>query len=169
VDPARDARLNPYHPERFWSHLGRAQYTARLYPEAIASLSKPSAPDHTHHAFLGASAAQLGDRTAATAHAREVIGPDPAFTAQAFLSTMHYRQPSDTEPLREGLLKAGLPGRLDDERSAAAAISSRARSDLLPRSSPSSPYGGRIAWRRGLSHRLGGFASALNGAIFVLK
>ena len=25
----RAMRLNPYHPQRFWSHLGRAQYTAR--------------------------------------------------------------------------------------------------------------------------------------------
>ena len=33
-------RLNPYHPERFWSHLGRAQYTARLYADAIQSFSK---------------------------------------------------------------------------------------------------------------------------------
>ena len=36
----RAMRLNPYHPERFWSHLGRAQYTARLYADAIASLQQ---------------------------------------------------------------------------------------------------------------------------------
>jgi predicted Zn-dependent protease len=33
----RAMRLNPYHPERFWSHLGRAQYSARVYADAIAS------------------------------------------------------------------------------------------------------------------------------------
>jgi adenylate cyclase len=102
-------RLNPYHPERFWSHLGRAQYTARFYADAIASFSKLTAPDHNHHAFLAAASAQLGDRTAATAHAREVTEWEPAFNVQAFLATMHYRQPSDVEHLREGLLKAGLP------------------------------------------------------------
>ena len=31
-------RLNPYHPERFWNHLGRAQFTARAYADAIAVL-----------------------------------------------------------------------------------------------------------------------------------
>ncbi len=36
----RAMRLNPYHPERFWSHLGRAQYTARAYAEAIESLQQ---------------------------------------------------------------------------------------------------------------------------------
>jgi adenylate cyclase len=105
----RAMRLNPYHPERFWSHLGRAQYSARAYADAIASFSKPTAPDHTHHAFMAASSAQLGDRVAAAAHAREVIEQERNFSAQTFLETLHYRAPSDAEHLREGLLKAGLP------------------------------------------------------------
>jgi len=105
----RAMRLNPYHPERFWSHLGRAQYTARIYADAIQSFSKLAAPDHTHHAFLAASSAQLGNRTAAAAHAREVLQREPTFTAQSYLGMLHYQQPSDNEHLREGLVKAGLP------------------------------------------------------------
>jgi adenylate cyclase len=105
----RAMRLNPYHPERFWSHLGRAQYTARIYADAIQSFSKLTAPDHTHHAFLAASSAQLGDATAAAAHAREVLQREPAFRIQQFLETLHYRQTSDLEHVREGLTKAGLP------------------------------------------------------------
>ena len=105
----RAMRLNPYHPERFWSHLGRAQYSARAYADAIASFSKLTSPDHTHHAFLAAASAQLGNRTAAHAHAHEVLQREPAFTAQAFAGTLHYRDPADGEHVREGLLKAGLP------------------------------------------------------------
>lgn len=105
----RAMRLNPYHPERFWSHLGRAQYTARIYADAIQSFSKLTAPDYTHHAFLAASSAQLGDLTAAAAHAREVLQREPTFTVQGYLGTLHYQRPSDVEHLREGLLKAGLP------------------------------------------------------------
>src|SRR5271168_771380 len=105
----RAMRLNPYHPERFWSHLGRAQYTARAYGDAIESFSKLTAPDHTHHAFLAASSAQLGNRTAAAAHTREVLQRQPDFTMQNLLKTLHFRQPSDTEHVREGLLKAELP------------------------------------------------------------
>jgi len=105
----RAMRLNPYHHERFWSHLGRAQYTARIYADAIESFSKLTAPDHSHHAFLAASSAQLGNRTAAAAHAREVLQRQPTFTVEKYLKTLHYRQPSDTEHVREGLLKAGLP------------------------------------------------------------
>jgi adenylate cyclase len=27
-------RLNPYHPERFWFHLARAQFVAKRYADA---------------------------------------------------------------------------------------------------------------------------------------
>jgi adenylate cyclase len=105
----RAMRLNPYHPERFWSHLGRAQYTARHYADAIASYSKLTAPDAAQHAFMAASSAQLGDRIAATAHVDEVLRGQPAFTIKNHLKTLHYQQASDTEHVRDGLAKAGLP------------------------------------------------------------
>jgi len=105
----RAMRLNPYHPERFWSHLGRAQYTGRCYADAIGSFSKLTKPDQTHHAFLAAASAQLGNRVSAGAHAREVLARQENFKVTAFLKTLHYQQASDTEHVREGLLKAGLP------------------------------------------------------------
>jgi adenylate cyclase len=102
-------RLNPYHPARYWNHLGRAQFTARAYADAIASFSRIATPDHTHHAFLAAASAHLGNPTAARAHADEVLSREPSFTVGAYLTTMHYKQPADTEHYRDGLLKAGLP------------------------------------------------------------
>jgi adenylate cyclase len=105
----RAMRLNPFHPERFWSHLGRAQYSARAYADAIASFSKLTEPDYTHHALLAAASAQLGDRVAAAAHGREVLQRLPAFSVEKYLKTLHFRQPPDAEHVREGLQKAGLP------------------------------------------------------------
>jgi adenylate cyclase len=102
-------RVNPYHPERFWNHLGRAHYTAGQYPETVEALSRLTRPDHTHHAFLAAALAQMGDKTAAVAHAQEVLREEPAFSIRRFLSTLHYRLDSDRNHLREGLHKAGLP------------------------------------------------------------
>jgi adenylate cyclase len=105
----RAMRLNPYHPERFWSHLGRAQYTGGCYADAIGSYSRLTKPDHAHHAFLAAASAQLGNRVAAEAHAREVLARQANFTVAGFLQTLHDQQPSDAERVREGLTKAGLP------------------------------------------------------------
>ena len=57
-------RLNPYHPERYWSHLGRAYFVAQRYAEAVEAFARISRPDHTHHAFMAAACAQMGDEFA---------------------------------------------------------------------------------------------------------
>ncbi|CAN5181177.1 adenylate/guanylate cyclase domain-containing protein [soil metagenome] len=102
-------RVNPYHPERYWNHLGRAQYLARSYAEAIQSFSRINKLDHGHHAFLAAASAQIGNRTAATAHVHEVLTREPAFSVEAYLATLHYKLDTDRQHHREGLIKAGLP------------------------------------------------------------
>ena len=101
-------RLNPYHPERYWSHLGRAYFVAQRYAEAVEAFARISRPDHTHHAFMAAACAQMGDEVAAQAHAREVTSRQPEFAVDAYLGTLHYKRDSDRAHHREGLLKAGL-------------------------------------------------------------
>ena len=102
-------RLNPYHPERFWSHLGRACYCAEKYAEAAEAFSRITRPDHTHHAFLAATFAQMGDAVAASAHAAEVLKREPAFRVADHLTTQHYKREADRLRYETGLLKAGLP------------------------------------------------------------
>ena len=102
-------RLNPYHPERFWSHLGRAYFVAHRYAEAMAAFQKISAPDSGHHAFLAAASAQHGDDDAAKAHAAEVLALDPAFSIASHLDKMHYANSGDRDHHRAALVKAGLP------------------------------------------------------------
>jgi adenylate cyclase len=58
---------------------------------------------------LAAASAQMGNATAAAAHAREVLAREPGFTIGAHLATLHYKREADTEHFREGLTKAGLP------------------------------------------------------------
>lgn len=102
-------RLNPYHPERFWSHLGRACYCAEKYAEAAEAFSRITRPDHTHHAFLAATFARMGNAVAATAHATEVLNREPKFSVAAYLATQHYKREVDRRHHEAGLLKAGLP------------------------------------------------------------
>jgi adenylate cyclase len=102
-------RLNPYHPERFWSHLGRACYCAEKYAEAAEAFSRITRPDHTHHAFLAATFAQMGNAVAATAHAAETLKREPKFSVATYLATQHYKRDVDRQRHEAGLLKAGLP------------------------------------------------------------
>ncbi len=101
-------RLNPHHPARFWSHLGKAYFVARQYGKAIESFMHLSAMDASQHAFVAACYGWLGDRTAAVAHLARIRELDPKFTIAAFLATTHYGDEVDRVHLREGLAKAGL-------------------------------------------------------------
>jgi adenylate cyclase len=105
----RAMRLNPYHPERFWNHLGRAYFTARRYAEAIEAFQRLTAPDHLVHALLAACHAHLGNEAAARDHAQEVLKRQPEFRIEPYLATLHYRHDRDRAHYRDGLLKAGLP------------------------------------------------------------
>ncbi|HTQ02008.1 MAG TPA: adenylate/guanylate cyclase domain-containing protein [Casimicrobiaceae bacterium] len=102
-------RLNPFHPERFWSHLGRAHYTAHQYEDAVAAFGRLSKLDVSQHAFLAAAHAQMGDAGGAAVQAGKVRELVPAFSVERHLATLYYKQDADREHLRQGLTKAGLP------------------------------------------------------------
>jgi adenylate cyclase len=102
-------RLNPYHPERFWGHLGRAYFVAKRYGEAIKAFQRISRADYSHWAFLAACQAQLGDAASAKAAAQEVLQRAPDFSTERFIATQHYKHESDREHHRAALLKAQLP------------------------------------------------------------
>jgi adenylate cyclase len=101
-------KLNPHHPARFWSHLGKARFAARQYAEAIEDFMHLPAMDAPQHAFVAAAYGWLGDRTAAQAHAARIRALNPEFDLAGFLGTMHYARESDLAHLREGLEKAGV-------------------------------------------------------------
>lgn len=103
-------RLNPYHPERFWFHLARAQFVAMRYAAAVESLRCIAAPDALHHALFAACYAQMSDAVHATAHAGEVIKRIPDFTLRGHcLPLLHYHRETDLTRHLEALRKAGLP------------------------------------------------------------
>ena len=103
-------KLNPFHPPRFWSHLGRAWFVARRYADAIEAFERITAPDQFHHAFLAACHAQLGNSQLASQHAQTVLALNSEFTwRKTLMPTLHYKHSRDLEHHQESVLKAGLP------------------------------------------------------------
>jgi adenylate cyclase len=103
-------RLNPFHPERFWFHLARAQFVARRYADAIESLRHVGAPDNLHHALTAACHAQLGHDSEAVAMSAEVLGRVPGFAIGTHcLPLLHYQHEADLLHHCEALRKAGFP------------------------------------------------------------
>ena len=111
IDWIRKAmRLNPYHPERFWFHLARAQFAAKRYADAVESLRHLTATDGLQHALLAACYAQMRDAEHAAAHAAEVIKRIPGFAIRKHcLPMLHYRRETDLAHHLEALSRAGLP------------------------------------------------------------
>ena len=72
----RAMRLNPYHPERFWFHLARAQFVARRYAEAADAFARISQPTLAHKAWLAACRASMDDAAGAAALVREILAAD---------------------------------------------------------------------------------------------
>ncbi|HSC64564.1 MAG TPA: adenylate/guanylate cyclase domain-containing protein [Caldimonas sp.] len=102
-------RLNPYHPERFWSHLARACFAARRYGEAVDALKCISTPDALVRAGLAACHAQLGAAEAAEEERLATLALAPSFTIAECLATLHYRDPAHREHHRASLELAGFP------------------------------------------------------------
>jgi len=110
IDWIRKAmRLNPYHPERFWSHLARAFFAARRYADALDALKCVSTPDALVRAGLAACHAQLGAADAAEEERLATLALAPAFTIAECLATLHYRDPAYREHHRLSLERAGFP------------------------------------------------------------
>ena len=101
-------KLNPHHPARFWSHLGKACFVGRQYGQAVEAFMHMSNLDTLQHGFLAASYAWLGDKTAASAHIARMRELDGALDLERFLATMHFAREQDLQHLREALHKAGL-------------------------------------------------------------
>jgi adenylate cyclase len=102
-------RLNPYHPERFWSHLARAYFLARRYSEAAEALHRIAILDVNQRALLTAAHAQLGNEESARAGAQKLLDCEPNFRVATHLAALFFKNQSDRDHYGQALRTAGLP------------------------------------------------------------
>ena len=103
-------RLNPFHPERYWSHLGRAYFAARRFGDAIDALKHIGSPDALVHALFAAVYQSMGERIAAKAHAAEALKLDPALRLRSCAAGLHYLRAEDRDYHLQALEAAGIAG-----------------------------------------------------------
>lgn len=102
-------RLNPFHPDRFWSHLARAHFVARRHAQAVDCMRHVAEPNLMQRALLAACHAQLNDNEAALEQRRAILKQQAAFSIDEHVVPMlHYQRAADLEHHREALLKAGF-------------------------------------------------------------
>ena len=101
-------KLNPYHPERFWAHLGRALFVARRHAQALQAARHVRTPDAALQAFMAACEARLGEVDAARARVLPLLAAETAFDAAEYRAGLHYRHAADLEYHLDSLRLAGL-------------------------------------------------------------
>jgi adenylate cyclase len=102
-------RLNPFHPDRFWSHLARAHFVGRRYRQAAECLQRIPTLNALQHASLAACFAQLDEAAAASHHVQEALAQRPSLRVDVdFVPTLHYKREADRDHHRDSLLKAGF-------------------------------------------------------------
>ena len=109
IDLIRQAmRLNPYHPDWYWTDLAIGLYAARRHAEALDANRRIAAwKSPAHLARLAACYAQLGRLDEARAEAAELLKVKPDFRISSQVAS--YKNRDDIEHELDGLRKAGLP------------------------------------------------------------
>lgn len=98
---------NPYHPEWYWVDLAIIFYIARRYEDAAEAYRQRTNPGYWVMSRLAACYAQMGRMEEARAAAAEVLRLKPDFSVMG-LNRAGWSN-ADTEHIREGMRKAGLP------------------------------------------------------------
>ncbi|RFB92749.1 adenylate/guanylate cyclase domain-containing protein [Rhizobium leguminosarum bv. trifolii] len=102
-------RLNPRPACWYLCHLGQAQYAARDYEAASATLRREDTYRTNSRKFLAATLAQLGHSEEARREAELFLIAHPHFTIGHWLSSQPLRDGSVRDHFVDGFRKAGLP------------------------------------------------------------
>ena len=106
---ANALRLNPHPPSWYYWLKGEAEYSARQYEIAVATLRHESTYGTPARSILAAALAQLGRIEEGRLEGRLFMADYPDFRIETFLDTQPFRLGADREHFAEGYRKAGLP------------------------------------------------------------
>jgi TolB-like protein len=102
-------RLNPAPDCWYWLLLGQAQYGARQYEAAVATLRREETYRTMSRRFLAASLAKLGRMDEARREAEMFLLTSPHFTISHWAANQPFRDADTRAHFVEGLKLAGLP------------------------------------------------------------
>jgi TolB-like protein len=104
----KSMRLNPYHPERYWTHLVRPLLHLGRCSEALEALEHIGHLRRDDHVYAVAASAGSGDE-AALENAVQALRVDvPDFDGLQFVATLPYERAADRELIHGALVTAGF-------------------------------------------------------------
>ncbi len=100
--------LNPYHPQRYWTHLARALFHLGRFAEALEVLEQIGRPRRDDLVYTVAASVEAGDKDAMNRNIDALHVDFPDFDAAAFVASLPYERAVDRDLIRGALTNAGL-------------------------------------------------------------
>jgi adenylate cyclase len=105
----KSMRLNPYHPERYWTHLARPLFHLERYEETLAALDHITRLRKDDHVYRVAASARLGNAALTKSRAADLKIAFPDLQLSEFVKSMPYERDVD----RQAILDAFSQFRMD--------------------------------------------------------
>ena len=99
----KSMKLNPYHPERYWTHLARPLFHLGLYEETLTALEHIARPWKDDHTYRLAACAKLGDIQRLKQYQSEMTKAYPELDPYTFVETFPYENDSDRQTITDAL------------------------------------------------------------------
>jgi adenylate cyclase len=104
----KSMQLNPYHPPRYWTHLGRVLFHLGRFEEALDSFDHIQRPRKDDLAYRVAASARSGDALAVQRDLTALREALPVFESSAFAASLPYEREQDRQTVLDALVAAGL-------------------------------------------------------------
>ena len=104
----KSMKLNPYHPQRYWTHLARALFHLGRYEETVSALEHIGRLRMDDHAYRVAASARLGDSRALARAVGELREAYAGFDPVRFAASLPYEHDRDRQAVLDAL-KAAYP------------------------------------------------------------
>ena len=104
----KSMKLNPYHPQRYWTHLARPLFHLGRYQEALQALDNISWLRSDDHVYRIASLARMPDAEACADALGQLLKAQPEFIAGEFVESLPFDRSEDRQALVDAMESAGL-------------------------------------------------------------
>jgi adenylate cyclase len=99
----KSMRLNPFHPERYWTHLARPLFHLGRYQETLTALEHITRLRRDDHVYCVAASASLGDAEIAKRNVAALREAFPELDPVAFARAMAYEREADRQAIVHAL------------------------------------------------------------------
>ncbi len=103
----KSMKLNPYHPQRYWTHLVRPLFHLGRDQEALDTLANISQLRIDDHTYRVAATARVGDAAAMEQACAELRAANPDYDSGKYVASLPYGRNSDRKEILDGLELAG--------------------------------------------------------------